>query len=313
MDRLNLETPLAELAEDQSKSDEVDQSKSDEVTVNIHSFFLLPFLILVGIGILFGVYILGITLLTQESRDVYDLLETIKSGRNHDRWRSAFELSSILTRDPRIGFDSQFVNKMTSLFQDPIVRQMTTQNGVSLKAYLAQAMGATRNPAFTPLLLGAIEPNQSDTVFVVSAIGMIGDSTAVDGILPLLQNPSDTIRLASVIALGEIGNVTAIPALQEALKDEEPNVRWDAAVALTKLNSTSGKAILLDLLRPDYLAEFESVDINERNRILAVAVRSAGILNDSELNEAIDHLIADKNNVNIEVLKTALEVRDERR
>ena len=313
MDRLNLETPLAELAEDQSKSDEVDQSKSDEVTVNIHSFFLLPFLILVGIGILFGVYILGITLLTQESRDVYDLLETIKSGRNHDRWRSAFELSSILTRDPRIGFDSQFVNKMTSLFQDPIVRQMTTQNGVSLKAYLAQAMGATRNPAFTPLLLGAIEPNQSDTVFVVSAIGMIGDSTAVDGILHLLQNPSDTIRLASVIALGEIGNVTAIPALQEALKDEEPNVRWDAAVALTKLNSTSGKAILLDLLRPDYLAEFESVDINERNRILAVAVRSAGILNDSELNEAIDHLIADKNNVNIEVLKTALEVRDERR
>ena len=142
---------------------------------------------------------------------------------------------------------------------------------------------------------------------------MIGDSTAVEGVLPLLQDPSDTIRLASVIALGKIGNVTAIPALQEALKDEEPNVRWDAAVALTKLNSTSGKAILLDLLRPDYLAEFESVDINERNRILAVAVRSAGILNDSELNEAIDHLIADKNNVNIEVLKTALEVRDERR
>ena len=304
MDRLNLETPLAESAED--------QSESDEVTVNIHSFFLLPFLILVGIGILFGVYILGITLLTQESRDVYDLLETIKSGRNHDRWRSAFELSSVLTRDPRIGLDSQFVNKMANLFQDPIVRQMTTQNGVSLKSYLAQAMGVTGNPAFTPLLLGAIEPNQSDTVFVVSAIGMIGDSTAVEGILPLLQDPSDTIRLASVIALGEIGDVTAIPALQEALKDEEPNVRWDAAVALTKLNSTSGKAILLDLLRPDYLAEFESVDINERNRILAVAVHSAGILNDSELNEAIDRLIDDKN-VNIGVLKTALEVRDERR
>ena len=304
MDRLNLETPLAESAED--------QSESDEVTVNIHSFFLLPFLILVGIGILFGVYILGITLLTQESRDVYDLLETIKSGRNHDRWRSAFELSSVLTRDPRIGLDSQFVNKMTNLFQDPIVRQMTTQNGVSLKAYLAQAMGATKNPAFTTLLLDAIEPNQSDTVFVVSAIGMIGDSTAVEGILPLLQDPSDTTRLASVIALGEIGDVTAIPALQEALKDEEPNVRWDAAVALTKLNSTSGKAILLDLLRPDYLAEFESVDINERNRILAVAVHSAGTLNDSELNEAIDRLIDDKN-VNIEVLKTALEVRDERR
>ena len=304
MDRLNLETPLAESAED--------QSESDEVTVNIHSFFLLPFLILIGIGILFGVYILGITLLTQESRDVYDLLETIKSGRNHDRWRSAFELSSVLTRDPRIGLDSQFVNKMANLFEDPSVRQMTTQNGVSLKAYLAQAMGATKNPTFTPLLLDAIEPNQSDTVFVVSAIGMIGDSTAVEGILPLLQDPSDTIRLASVIALGEIGDVTAIPALQEALKDEEPNVRWDAAVALTKLNSTSGKAILLDLLRPDYLAEFESVDINERNRILAVAVHSAGILNDSELNEAIDRLIDDKN-VNIEVLKTALEVRDERR
>ena len=304
MDRLNLETPLAESAED--------QSESDEVTVNIHSFFLLPFLILVGIGILFGVYILGITLLTQESRDVYDLLETIKSGRNHDRWRSAFELSSVLTRDPRIGLDSQFVNKMANLFEDPSVRQMTTQNGVSLKAYLAQAMGATKNPAFTTLLLDAIEPNQSDTVFVVSAIGMIGDSTAVEGILPLLQDSSDTIRLASVIALGEIGDVTAIPALQEALKDEEPNVRWDAAVALTKLNSTSGKAILLDLLRPDYLAEFESVDINERNRILAVAVHSAGILNDSELNEAIDRLIDDKN-VNIEVLKTALEVRDERR
>ena len=89
-------------------------------------------------------------------------------------------------------------------------------------------------------------------------------------------------------------------------------MRWDAAVALSKLGSKAGKNVLLDLLRPGYLAEFEAVDTNERNQILIVAIRSAGKLDDSELNQAIDNF-ADNKDGNMDVLKTALEVRDERR
>jgi len=306
LDRLNIETSLAATEEDQSATE------SEDVVVNIHSFFLLPFLILIGIGILFGIYILGITLLTQESRDIYDLLETIKSGRNHDRWRSAFDLSSVLARNRQVGFDDRFVGKMTNLFQEPSVQKITTHNGVSLKAYLAHAMGNTKNPAFTPLLLSNIDYDHPDTVFIISALGMLGDETAVPKIVSLVNNSLSSVRLAAVIALGEIGAPAGIPVLELALRDEEPNVRWDAAVALSKLGSKAGKNVLLDLLRPGYLAEFEAVDANERNQILIVAIRSAGKLDDSELNQAIDNF-ADNKDGNMDVLKTALEVRDERR
>ena len=121
-------------------------------------------------------------------------------------------------------------------------------------------------------------------------------------------NPSAAIRLAAVIALGEIGNLTSISILEQALNDDEPNVRWDAAVALSKMKSEAGKVVLLDLLRPGYLEEFKSVDQNERNRILVVAIRSAGELDDPELNQAIG-LLAENRNLNMDVLKTALEVK----
>ena len=302
LDRPDLETSPGGSVEDQPTL------PTENVTLNIHSFFLIPFLILVGIGILFGIYILGVTLLTQESRDVYDLLETIKTGRNHDRWRSAFELSGVLARDSKIGFDKRFVAKMTNLFQDPDVIQITTQNGVSLKAYLAQAMGSTKNPAFTQLLLEAIDDIHPDTAFIISALGLLGDKRSAQRIHPLTLNPSAAIRLAAVIALGEIGNLTSISILEQALNDDEPNVRWDAAVALSKMKSEAGKVVLLDLLRPGYLEEFKSVDQNERNRILVVAIRSAGELDDPELNQAIG-LLAENRNLNMDVLKTALEVK----
>ena len=80
---ITLDQPDLETSPDGSVEDQP-TLPTENVTLNIHSFFLIPFLILVGIGILFGIYILGVTLLTQESRDVYDLLETIKTGRNHD-------------------------------------------------------------------------------------------------------------------------------------------------------------------------------------------------------------------------------------
>ena len=302
LDRSDLETSPGDSVEDQPTL------PTETVTLNIHSFFLLPFLILVGIGILFGIYILGVNLLTQESRDTYDLLETIKTGRNHDRWRSAFELSSVLARDSKIGFDKRFVAKMTNLFQDPDVIQITTQNGVSLKAYLAQAMGSTKNPAFTQLLLEAIDDIHPDTVFIISALGALGDKRSARRIHPLTLNPSSAIRLTAVIALGEIGNPTSFPVLEKALDDEEPNVRWDAAVALSKMGSKAGKAVLLDLLRPGYLEEFKSIDINERNRILVVAMRSAAKLDDPELDQAIG-LLAENRDLNMDVLKTALEVK----
>jgi HEAT repeat protein len=67
-------------------------------------------------------------------------------------------------------------------------------------------------------------------------LGNMGDASALNCLVPLVEDTDRRIREGAVWALGNIGDKTAFPALLKALKDPYYPIRWTAAEALGNLS-----------------------------------------------------------------------------
>jgi HEAT repeat protein len=71
---------------------------------------------------------------------------------------------------------------------------------------------------------------------IVKALGRIGDKRATPALITVLESDSPSyMRAGAAKALGEIGDKKAIPALEKALKDKYSYTRSQAAQSLKKI------------------------------------------------------------------------------
>ena len=246
------------------------KQEASRVYVLFYSFFLIPFMI----AIFGAVFFLLFRFITFETDDASELLNQVKIGSASKRWQSAFELSKVFNIPEKIPTDPSFKNQMVSaynhsLHDDPLVR-----------AYLALAMGVTRDEFYSDaLLIGLNDENRESRLAAVQAIGMVGAKTALPKLQEILEKSQFTDeRLATTISMGMIGDKNSIPLLQTLLEDEEPNIQWDAAIALAKMGDTSGAFIIANLLDRDYLNAFPEVDEAEKNQAIMVAIEIASMI-----------------------------------
>ncbi|MFQ6616162.1 MAG: HEAT repeat domain-containing protein [Fidelibacterota bacterium] len=271
--------------------------KESPIRVNIHSFFILPFVITaVSVLIFYWIWLI----LTHEPKTVEDYLQDVKIGSASKRWQSAFELSKILSDPDRIPDSDRFVAQMLSAFdyaeddRDPRVKQ-----------YLIRAMGQTRMATFSETVSGCLRDDSEEVVAdAVFALGIIGSETDLDRVIAMTDHRSPLVRNRAAIALGNMGFPQGIPPLQSLLKDPEPNVVWNSAVALARLGDHSGKRVLLNLLDMNYFDQFREVDSYERTEAVVVAIDAASQLNDSSLDAAIRNLAGA--DVNMRIRNAAL-------
>lgn len=248
------------------------KQEASRVYVLFYSFFLIPFMI----AIFGAVFFLLFRFITFETDDASELLNQVKIGSASKRWQSAFELSKVFNIPEKIPTDPSFKNQMVSAYNhsihdDPLVR-----------AYLALAMGVTRDKFYSDALLtGLDDENRESRLAAIQAIGMVGTKTATTQ-LQELASKSDysNERLAATISLGLIGDDESIPLLQKLLDDEEPNIRWDSAIALAKMGDKSGAFIIADLLDRNYLNAFPEVDEVEKNQAIMIAIKVSSQLKD---------------------------------
>ncbi len=116
-----------------------------------------------------------------------------------------------------------------------------------------EALGKQRDRrAVAPLLNLLPRPEMATTV--AAALGEIGSSDAVPGLVRILKEGTTDVSLLQQVfwALGSIGSPSAVAALKPYLKDEAPRVaRW-AAEALGRIRDISaGEALLGALRRPE--------------------------------------------------------------
>lgn len=120
----------------------------------------------------------------------------------------------------------------------------------------ARALGNFKDPrAVEPLLKALENPRFSNYHVVAEALGKIGDSRAVPGLigamnreldLPLFQRTTPpaidtTLRRYAIEALGEIGDPDATDALSDALDDEHDSIVRAAEEALAKIPSAEAQ------------------------------------------------------------------------
>lgn len=266
------------------------------VEVLVHSFFVIPFVIVVFALLFFFMW----KILANESDSAYDYLTEIRIGSATKRWQSAFELARILNNPDLVPEEARFETELIRTYQQAI------HDDPQVRTYLTLAMGATRNKNYgETLLTGVKDQNIQSRLGAIKALGQIGYTPAVPDLRHFLdESKSDDLRLAATISLGMIGDTLIIPDLALMLNDEEPNIRWESAIALAKLGDNRSIPIITNLLQREYLERFPNVDDWEKVQALLVAIHITGILKSEEFIPHLFHLA--KTDLNMKVRDSAI-------
>lgn len=260
------------------------------LSVLVHSFFVIPFLILVFSLLLF----VSMHLLTQENRTAFDYLEDVKTGGLTKRWQGAFELSKILSNPNMIPDDTRFHDELIGAYidsksDDPRVRQ-----------YLALAMGRIGNSQFYETLTEGINQETNETLSaVLYALGMLKDKRATKDITPFLQNENSRVRSIAVVALGNLRDPKANKKIQTMLNDSEPNVQWGAAISLANMGDDEGEAILLKLLNRQYYTQFSEVDSKEQINLMLMVIDASQYIKSQKIADQIQYLADNDQNLKV--------------
>lgn len=271
-------------------SNEVPKEEKPFLSVIVHSFFIIPFLIVVFGLLLFG----AMQLLTHENRSVYDYLEDVKTGAQNKRWQGAFELSKILANPKLVPKEERFKNEVTKAFE-----QAKYDNGL-VRQYLALAMGRSGLTEFSDPLINALKEEKEENLpALIYALGMLKEKRAVKDLIGYIDHPNSYIRSTAVVSLGNIAEPSASEALKKALNDPEPNVTWGAAISLAQMGYSDGKTILMQLLERSYLSKFKEVDWDEQNNLMMMAVDASAKILDPSLKEKLKNLSTTDPNMKI--------------
>ena len=268
------------------------------VTVLVHSFFVIPFIIAV-----FGlIFFFMIQVLIKESSSAEEYLNQVKIGSSTKRWQSAFELGKILSNPKLIPEGETFKKEMiltykNSMNDNPLVR-----------TYLALGMGRTGDQYYGEALMAGIEdvdPNSRSAA--INALGMIQYKPAIENIKKILKDKnSNEDRLTAVIALGMIGDESVVGDLKKLLLDEEPNIRWDASIALAKLGDSSGINEILNLLDRSYFDNYKNVDDWEIAQAMMIAIKITEKLIDDKFIPKLKYIAT--NDPNMKIRDSALKI-----
>ena len=159
-------------------------NESSRIYTLFYSFFLIPFMI----AIFGALFFLLFRFVTFETNDASALLNQVKVGSASKRWQSAFELSKVFNNPDRIPSDASFKNQMVSIYNHSI------HDDHLVRAYLALAMGMTRDEFYSDVLLkGLHDENLESRLAAVQAVGMIGAYNAEKRLKQIVKN-SDYLK-----------------------------------------------------------------------------------------------------------------------
>jgi HEAT repeat protein len=95
------------------------------------------------------------------------------------------------------------------------------------------------------------DPEETVRVNVIRALGEIGDSRAIGPIAPLVGDSQSAVRMAACQALGALNDARGVPALEQALSDDDESIRIVAARALGVVQGEESLEVLLRVALED--------------------------------------------------------------
>src|SRR6185503_4858104 len=224
----------------------------------IAQFFLFPLII---IGICVGIF-LFFGYLTYDQRTPTEYLSDIRLGADTQRWQAAWELSNLVTSNPKKVKTPEFIENLITAYKD------SPDEDIRVRSYLARILGELKDPLAVPVLLAGLEREENlkakdwsksgtfsiwrPTVSEIAndlvqsqmntliALGSIGDNAAVPGVLEQVKNRDSYVRNIAVYVSGVLGDQRAVEVVRPLLNDSKEDIRLNAALALAQLGDSEG-------------------------------------------------------------------------
>ena len=106
-----------------------------------------------------------------------------------------------------------------------------------MKVAAVHAMGRSCEPRWLALLLRELASDEPEVRYeAATALGVLGDESAVLQLVPLLSDADNEVRNAAITALGEIGGREARSALKELADEGSPAAKEAALSALAEID-----------------------------------------------------------------------------
>jgi HEAT repeat protein len=258
----------------------------------IAQFFLFPLII---IGICVGIF-LFFGYLTYDQRTPTEYLSDIRLGADTQRWQAAWELSNLVTSNPKKVKTIEFVENLIAAYKD------SPDEDIRVRGYLARILGELKDPLAVPVLLAGLEreenlkskdwsksgtfsiwrPSVSEIandlvqsqMNTLIALGSIGDNAAVPGVLEQVKNRDSYVRNIAVYVSGVLGDQRAVEVVRPLLNDSKEDIRLNAAVALAQLGDTEGAEQLIKVLDRAYVDSLADFIPDQRTALMVNAVKT---------------------------------------
>jgi len=258
--------------------------------------FVVPLLVVILCVAVF----IGFGWIAYERQTTSDYLNDLQSAWKPRRVQAAYELSKILTTDPKAlekESDRAQVRELFAHAEDPEMRR-----------YLALVLARTHDRAALPLLVQALDdPDDQTRIYMLWALGTLGDPSARGPLEKALADPDPGLRKTAAFALGELGDRASIPLLTARLDDAVPDVRWNAALGLARLGSSAGVPVLETMLDRKLLAQVPDITREQQEEALVGALQALAVVGGPEERPVFDRLAA--SDPSLKVRQAALEAR----
>lgn len=239
----------------------------------IIQLFVIPFAIVL---VLVSAYLLLVSLpfgRLATGGDATEYVRAIRHGNENRRWRSAYDLASLIHNDARLAGDPRLLGELTDLLATELDRTKTEPR---VAEFLALALGSfttieARDTAGRPsdplgVLARALGPSQPAVVRVAAALTLsrladrlkarVNDDRVLEALGAASRAEDPEVRQRAAYALGFFDRPEARSALQRVLaEDEDRTVRYNAAAALARLGDLGALPVLREMLSPADLAQ----------------------------------------------------------
>lgn len=218
-------------------------------------FFVVP-LALVGASV--GIFAALGSVVGRPPATPEDLVEQITAGGTNSRWQAAQELSNrVYRKDVDLSRNDGLARTLAESFR----KARAAGDDPRVIALLASLLGRGPSEVGRPVLEQALADGNPDVrVYVLAALGELGDPASLDAMLPALQDPDPGVRAMAAYAIpavpGKSGSAAPAEvraALVRSLEDPATDVRWNAALGLSRLGSPEGADVVWSLLHRDYV------------------------------------------------------------
>ncbi len=151
----------------------------------------------------------------------------------------------------RSGLEMRLIRKLAETYPDSISRKLIqnlNSEKIEIRKNCISLLGTTKEKIAVKPLLKMLDYSVNEEIFghIITSLGKIGDSTAVQKIIGFAKDNAEFVRLNSIIALKRIKDDKALPTLVESLEDSLFTIRSASVRSFSYFSNDLASKLLID-------------------------------------------------------------------